>query len=496
MATNNAPTQSLISIKDLKIDLLNFRTIPQPDEIHAVQAMVSISPDYFWGLMESLLDDGYLPIESVLVLRKGPSELIVKEGNRRIASLKLIYGYLPNDIISLPDNIASKIAGVSNEWKLANEKVPCVIYESKDEAKVDKIISLAHGKGEKAGKDKWKAIARARHNRNINNNPEPGLDLLEKYLEYGMNVTPQQARRWAGDYPLTILDEAIVKIASRFGLANASDLARCYPAIQYRDILEEVIKDIGLKKLGFKAIRDKSNDFLERYSLPNPSKTGTPSSSQQGGTSSGSSSGTTGSQGSTSSGGSNSSSNSSGSSASNGSQNSTGGSQGTQGKTGNDKKGATSINDPRTVMKAIKLFKPKGNNREKVVTLRDEMLELDLTRNPLAFCFLLRSMFEISAKAYCEDHKSSGLSYVKPDGRDKQLASLLGEITKHLTNNNKDTAKVKLLHGSLIELTKTDGILSVTSMNQLVHNPKFSTTATDICNVFNNIFPLLEAMNE
>lgn len=46
------------------------------------------------------------------------------------------------------------------------------------------------------------------------------------------------------------------------------------------------------------------------------------------------------------------------------------------------------------------------------------------------------------------------------------------------------------------ELAKPTGLLSVTSMNQLVHNPAFSVTASDISSLFNNIFPLLEALNQ
>jgi len=54
---------------------------------------------------------------------------------------------------------------------------------------------------------------------------------------------------------------------------------------------------------------------------------------------------------------------------------------------------------------------------------------------------------------------------------------------------------VKTLHGAMTEIGKSDGILSVTSMNQLVHNPSFSVLSGDICTLFGNIYPLLEAMN-
>jgi hypothetical protein len=51
------------------------------------------------------------------------------------------------------------------------------------------------------------------------------------------------------------------------------------------------------------------------------------------------------------------------------------------------------------------------------------------------------------------------------------------------------------LHGAMTEIAKTEGILSVTSMNQLVHNTTFSVTTGDVCTTFGNIYPLLEAMN-
>ena len=54
---------------------------------------------------------------------------------------------------------------------------------------------------------------------------------------------------------------------------------------------------------------------------------------------------------------------------------------------------------------------------------------------------------------------------------------------------------IKELHGAMAELATQDGILSVTSLNQLVHNPKFTVDETHISSLFGNIFPLLQAMN-
>ena len=149
----------------------------------------------------------------------------------------------------------------------------------------------------------------------------------------------------------------------------------------------------------------------------------------------------------------------------------------------------------KAVKQHLKRFTPFGLNRQKVVTLLDEIRKIDLDKLPHAFCFLLRSMFEISAKAYCIDHTKDGLSSTDKNGNDKKLVNLLREIVKHLTNNNANHAKLKTLHGAMTALASSDSVLSVTSMNQLVHNPSFSMDGKSVSVMFFNVFPLLEEMN-
>jgi hypothetical protein len=460
------PQTSQIPVKDLQLDLRNFRTVPQPDETHSVQSFVSIDSVRFWALMESLLEaDGYLPTENILVIEgKGQKRsLIVKDGNRRIAALKLILGYLPPDIVPVPASVVSKIAALAPTWKQANAQVPCAVYGASEATTVDRIVTLAHGKGEKAGRNDWSAVARARHNRDVNGGSEPALDLLEKYLAQGKNVTAHETERWAGVYPLSILEEAMKRVAPRLGGAHSGELADAYPALAERDALESLLYAIGTERIGFPAIRQ-SADFAAEFGIPPivapPKHPGTPTpvpptyppvtppvsppvtplapppptTSPR----------------------------------------------------------AFPLSDPRAVKRTLKGFVPRGNNRGKVATLVAEAQKLDVSKTPLAFCFLLRSMFEISAKAYCDDHS---LPTTKQNGEQKFLVDLLRDVTANLTNQNKDKAVVKELHGALTELARKDGILSVTSMNQLVHNTGFSITPADVAVLFSNIFPLLAAMN-
>lgn len=466
------PSTQPLRVEQLTLDLANFRTMPQRSQTAAIRTMISINPDWFWALTESLLDENYHPTENILVLKDDSEEetLVVKEGNRRIGALKLILGHVRRDGIDIPSNIEQKIKELSLTWKKENETVPCAVYESSEAATVDRIITLIHGKGEKAGRDRWKAVARARHSRDKNGASEPALDLLEKYIESGKNVTTLQKDRWSGDYPLTVLEEAIKRLATRVGASSARDVSDRYPTkLQHRASLERIMLDIGLEQLGFEAIRDKTRDVALAYGIPAlATNTGTGSGDAN--------------------------SSASGGQSADGTDAKTGGQTGSaqSASTHSSKVKAVALDDPKAVTRRLKHFTPAGENREKLVTLIEEARTLKPNKHPHAFCFLLRSMFEISAKAYCIDH---AIPTTNKDGDELTLAHLLREITSSITNGKKDKAATHDLHGAMAELGRPEGLLSVTSMNQLVHNPRFSVNAGDICRLFGNIFPLLEAMN-
>ena len=268
-----------------------------------------------------------------------------------------------------------------------------------------------------------------------------------------------QKESWSGDYKLTVLNEAIQKIYTRFGLNSTNELVSAYPnKIKYRLKLEQILSDIGLENLGFPKLRNKDEDcFSQLYDLKPSTKDDSNSKSQDK------------------------------------SKEKSGENSGTRKSSGNsNKKSAHSNTDPKSVMKFLRGFKPKGDNREKLVALINEAKILKLDKHPYAFCFILRVMFELSAKAYCKDNEKNGCKEYKDN---KSLEENLKKIASHLNNQSQDKEMVKKLHGAMTELSKKTGLLSVTSMNQLVHNPRFSVDQVHICTVFHNVFPLLEEMN-
>ena len=270
------PKNTYLKVKDIKLDLNNYRTIPQNSEEDAINAMIAIKPERFYAVVESIIDDGYLPTENLIILDdKG---FTVKEGNRRTAALKLIHGTHSIDDFNIPVNLKTKIKSINQTWKTENEEIPCSIYSLDEKDKVDKIVNLTHAKGEKASRDPWTSVAKARQNRNEKKAIEHGLDLLEKYLEHGKNLTTQQKERWSGDYPITVLDEALRTISPRLGFNSLADLVKTYPKLNQRLDLEEMLRDIGLQAFGSREMRDKSSDFAAAYNIPVPTPTTPPSS--------------------------------------------------------------------------------------------------------------------------------------------------------------------------------------------------------------------------
>jgi hypothetical protein len=472
------PTTQLTSVKELSLDTHNYRTVAQPDEISAIHSLIDVEPEWFWAVMESLLDDGYLPNENIIALQEGEKN-VVKEGNRRIAAMKIIHGIVSADEFSLPSHISEKLASLDSGWKKANADIPCTIYAADEAAAADRVVTLTHGKGEKAGRLRWSAVARARHSKDKLDVAEPALDLLEKYLDKGKNLSTAQAARWAGDYPLTVLEEAMKRLAARLGLKSGPEVAKVYPKITNRSGFEALMLDIGLNNIKFKDVR--AGSFGDKYGMPAPQAQVQSHGTGQGNSGSATSLG----GGGTASGGI-------------GTQ-TVSGSGGATSATPTTKKGPSAYpsNDPRAVSALLCKFKPKGAGRAKLATLLDELKNLDVMITPHAFCFVLRSMFEVSAKAYCDDHSSSGgPKAVESNGNDRKLVSVLEDVVNHLTSNKKDTSMMRALHGAITELAKPESVLSVTSMNQLVHNSRYVIDGANVCNLFANIFPLLEEMNK
>jgi hypothetical protein len=387
---------------------------------------------------------------------------IVKEGNRRVGALKIAHGLLKTDDLDVPEPIQAKLDALTPDWKKANAQIPCLVYSRAEAYEIARVVGLIHGPRQLASRLPWNPVAKARQNRDELGATEPTLDFLEAYLRDGKNLDSIEKEKWTGVYPITILEEALVKIRERLGFTSIAEFAKAYPKIgKHRTGVERMVHDIGVGSLGFSDIRNKDFDFAAvRYALPVPQAATPPSTS--------------------------------GPTSTTGISSKPGASIGASTPRGSKGPRAVGLEDKRSVQRVLRNFHPGGKHREKLVTLIEEARLLNLDQNKYAFCFILRSMFELSVKAYAKDHKSANIKLM--DGSsERPLRKLLGDIANHLMQGNPEVQKA--IKPAFVELSNSKGILSVDSLNQLVHHPHHSITTPELCVVFHRVFPLLQAMN-
>lgn len=462
------PTQKNVQVKDLSLDLKNYRVSDEKSEVAKIRSLISSSPARFWALAKSLLDDGYHPTENIIVVKRG-KDLIVREGNRRVSALKILLGLskLKNDEIQA--DILVEIGKLTNEKKSGIESVPCVIYPASSSEIVDRIVALTHGKDEAAAREKWSPVAKARYNRD-RGQQEYGLDVLEKFLISATNITADQRKRWGGDFSLTMLDELVQKSAKLLNFTAPSDLSAKYPKIEKRKQFDDVIQGIGTGTVKFETIRD-PGWLAAQLGIPIEKK----KEESKGGSGSNGPGGTKGEKS---------------------PEKESSPANPTAPSGGRRLPVAAPVNSQISVRRLFRNLKPRGKNRGKLVSLIIEAVKIPIEDCPHSFCFLLRSIFEISAKAYADDHQIPTATVKNNKSYDKSLSDLLDEIISKLTNNGTDQAMKRKIHGAKTELKRSDGILSMTSMNQLVHNPRYSIAPNDIYHLVGNVFPLLEVINE
>jgi hypothetical protein len=109
------PKQLPVSVKKIKLDLDNPRTVHKNSELEEITSLIRISPDWFYELMESLIDRGYLPTENLIIQEELNGNYTVKEGNRRLACLKIALGYVTG--IDLPSKLNCGASGTMDSHK-------------------------------------------------------------------------------------------------------------------------------------------------------------------------------------------------------------------------------------------------------------------------------------------------------------------------------------------------------------------------------------------
>lgn len=141
-----------IKTKDLTFDPENprfYRLNNAGEEDVVVEGM--LDDESVHDLMLSIGQQGYFPGEPLLVFKDG-KKLVVAEGNRRLAAVKLLNGELtptPNKKNSIDD--------IKNDTQHKPKELPCIVYDFRED--VLRYIGYRHITGVK----EWDSLSKAKY---------------------------------------------------------------------------------------------------------------------------------------------------------------------------------------------------------------------------------------------------------------------------------------------------------------------------------------------
>lgn len=486
MSERIIPTVKVIALSRLRLDTANYRhgNMGNVSEVEIVNAILKESKNQkrYKALINKFNEEGFTLSELPIVQPiPGSQRYKVLEGNRRVSILRLIHGYIPLENINLSSYFKKLLSSFQDDFKEITRKIRCEVYPPTEEgtrAAFQEIARL-HSGGD-AARDDWTSIAKARQERDCLINRHYELDLFERFCDcYPCDGKYAEALEdWRLSFKLDQLDEATKYLSKLYGLGTdgAKFLSEQYEKLpeSFRSRLENVICAIGNNETQYvRDIRDehfwKKHDFstpredeLQQFralrsesKTTSPVKTGAPGASEETSTE-------------------------------------------TPGKeTGGKMPRPKSIPGSDThkgIVKQLNMIHFTNERYWKLQTLHKELVKLAKYDLPNVFAIALRSFLDIASVIYCDHHNC-----LKADKRSiKNRVSGAIDHIKQFAPGWKDNEQAqKLLENARNYLTK-DTLLSISQLNEIVHNKdnSFTVTKETIMRDLGKIIPLMLALTE
>lgn len=241
---------------------------PRHDKINGQREILNWHVEHLGSklilLMRSLAENGQSDIDKVLVtpVKEVPDKYVVKEGNRRIAALKLL-----NDPSLCDDELfRRRIESVSVSDQLSFD-IECV--NIKDQRRVAWLMGLRHlGEQGGVGTSKWGAVEKDRHTQDVlgGNRYWRSLYFIDYAKSHGL-ITDQQVARL--NDRITTLDRLISNKDFKTTLGVFYKDRNVLLTISediHRLLLGGVLEQIPLPDFKVKEVYDSENklDFLTR----------------------------------------------------------------------------------------------------------------------------------------------------------------------------------------------------------------------------------------
>ncbi len=252
-----------VNIADLKLDGANPRHDPATSQRDIIAALLAEDGTKLAKLAEDIATNGLSPIEAFLVLKEpGPSYTVI-EGNRRLASVKL----LANPDLTGIHKYAARFRALKKKMAAPITEVSCAIVTSREDAKHWQVLRH-HGQSEGRGVVPWDTEASTRFFSRRGSHAEKALaviDVLEKSYP-GNKKLQDDLKDVRKNRPTTfgrLVSDPFVR--GRLGLEISPDVEGHYPSELLEPAIARILSELTAGTITVSGL--KSKDQRRKYVL-------------------------------------------------------------------------------------------------------------------------------------------------------------------------------------------------------------------------------------
>ncbi len=235
-----------LKIEHLVLDNDNPRITHSDGQQQAMQKVVRDQKTKLVKLAESIVEHGLSPIERLMVMQvsTSPKRYIALEGNRRVATLRLLTNPAAMTGLDMPEGIQRAIERLAKIFDKSNvEPIDAFEVESREEGRY--WIELRHnGEDQGRGVVAWKPIVAARYRKK-----EPAIQAFDMVMDHG-GFAEDAAEKIRTGFSLTTLRRFMESkdVRAELGMTvEKGQLCSVLPGSELIKPLKKVIQDIANK---------------------------------------------------------------------------------------------------------------------------------------------------------------------------------------------------------------------------------------------------------
>ena len=256
--------RKIIPLVRLRLNHENDRHGPLPSEQECIQWLLQHHRDHMINLAKDVAEHGLSPIDGILVLPAGdesPGDYVVWEGNRRVASLKLLDD--PNCCHDSRDR--RRFTEICGKAKFAlQEDVECTVAPSIEEA--ERLIELRHqGLQDGVGVVSWDARQKSRHQQRLGKRgryafSQQLLDAITDKLGDDLRNKVQSK-----GFPISTLDRILHNTHAREFLGLSTEGGTPRRVLEEKETLKGLTRVLTDLADGMPVTRVYTNDLMRAY---------------------------------------------------------------------------------------------------------------------------------------------------------------------------------------------------------------------------------------